>query len=118
MERHLAQRGDMEILISDERRGLLDSGGRASATRPTSWAAIPIFLANIDSLWLNRGQPPLELLKGAWNQDAMDLLMLLVERGTGSASRAARASSATRPGGSPTRRPTWSRPMSTSASAS
>ena len=82
MEAHLANRRDLDVLISDERAELLDSGGgiRHAADK---LGGDPIFLANIDSLWLNRGRPPLELLKATWNADAMDLLLLLVERGNG-----------------------------------
>ena len=43
----------------------------------------PIMLANIDSLWLERGTPALETLKAAWNPERMDLLLLLVDRGNG-----------------------------------
>ncbi|MBL8770494.1 MAG: nucleotidyltransferase family protein [Phenylobacterium sp.] len=82
MEAHLAGRRDLEVLISDERAQLLDSGGgiRHAADK---LGRDPIFLANIDSLWLNRGRPPLELLKAAWNPAEMDLLLLLVARGNG-----------------------------------
>jgi MurNAc alpha-1-phosphate uridylyltransferase len=82
MEAHLARRRDMEVLISDERAGLLDSGGgiRHAADK---LGREPIFLANIDSLWLDRGGPPLEVLKSTWDPQVIDLLLLLVERGNG-----------------------------------
>jgi MurNAc alpha-1-phosphate uridylyltransferase len=82
MEAHLARRRDLEVLISDERSGLLDSGGgiRHAADK---LGREPIFLANIDSLWLERRTPALETLKTAWRPEAMDLLLLLVPRGQG-----------------------------------
>jgi MurNAc alpha-1-phosphate uridylyltransferase len=82
VEAHLAARHDLEILISDERAGLLDSGGGIQQARALL-GADPIFLANIDSLWLVEGEPPLEALKRAWDPARMDLLLLLVARGRG-----------------------------------
>jgi len=82
LEAHLARREDMEILISDERAGLLDSGGgiRHAADK---LGREPIFVANIDSLWIEGERPALETLKGAWEPAAMDILLLLVKRGQG-----------------------------------
>lgn len=82
MEAHLAGRRDLEIAISDERAGLLDSGGGLAAARPLLGEA-PVFIANIDSLWDAAGEPPLQTLARAWDPEAMDLLMLLSERGRG-----------------------------------
>jgi N-acetyl-alpha-D-muramate 1-phosphate uridylyltransferase len=82
MEAHLAGRRDLEVLISDERAALLDSGGgiRHAADK---LGRDPIFVANIDSLWIEGANPALEALKAAWNPDAMDILLLLVKRGQG-----------------------------------
>lgn len=82
MEDHLARRRDLEILISDERDALLDSGGgiRHAAGR---LGRDPIFVANIDSLWIEGRRPALETLKAAWDPAAMDILLLLVARGNG-----------------------------------
>ncbi|WP_245620072.1 nucleotidyltransferase family protein [Phenylobacterium immobile] len=82
MEAHLAGRRDLEIVISDERAGLLDSGGGLAEARPLL-GEDPIFVANIDSIWLAAGEAPLQTLVRAWRPEAMDLLMLLVERGQG-----------------------------------
>jgi MurNAc alpha-1-phosphate uridylyltransferase len=82
MEAHLAGRRDLQVLLSDERAELLDSGGGIQHARPLLGEA-PIFVANIDSLWLDEGTPPLESLKRAWNPQTMDILMLLVRRGHG-----------------------------------
>jgi len=82
MEAHLAGRRDLEILISDERAALLDSGGgiRQAADK---LGREPIFVANIDSLWIEGRTPALETLKQAWDPAAMDILLLLVKRGQG-----------------------------------
>lgn len=82
VEDHLATRRDLEILISDERAELLDSGGGIQHAR-AKLGDDPIMLANIDSLWLEDGRPALETLKAAWDPGAMDLLLLLVRRGHG-----------------------------------
>jgi MurNAc alpha-1-phosphate uridylyltransferase len=82
VEAHLSTRRDLEILISDERSGLLDSGGGIQLARPLLGEA-PIFVANIDSLWLEGETPALEALKAAWDPARMDLLLLLVARGHG-----------------------------------
>jgi MurNAc alpha-1-phosphate uridylyltransferase len=82
MERHLARRCDLEVMISDERDALLDSGGGIQRARPMLGEG-PIFVANIDSLWTGCGEAPLETLKRAWDPGEMDLLLLLVPRGQG-----------------------------------
>jgi MurNAc alpha-1-phosphate uridylyltransferase len=82
VEAHLAGRRDLEVLISDERAGLLDSGGGIQHAR-SLLGVEPIMLANIDSLWLESGRPALEALKAAWDPERMDLLLLLVRRGHG-----------------------------------
>lgn len=82
VEQHLKSRTDLEVLISDERAGLLDSGGGIQHARALLGEA-PIFVANIDSLWLEGETPALEGLKRAWNPETMDLLLLVVRRGHG-----------------------------------
>jgi len=82
VEAHLKDRTDLEVLISDEREGLLDSGGGIQHARALL-GEDPIFVANIDSLWLEGATPALEGLKAAWNPQRMDLLLLLVRRGHG-----------------------------------
>ncbi|WP_293676866.1 nucleotidyltransferase family protein [uncultured Phenylobacterium sp.] len=82
VEAHLAKRRDLELVISDERAALLDSGGGIKHAAD-KLGREPIMLANIDSLWLERGAPALETLKAAWDPAVMDLLLLLVPRGQG-----------------------------------
>jgi MurNAc alpha-1-phosphate uridylyltransferase len=82
LEAHLAGRRDLQILISDERAGLLDSGGGVQHARPLLGEA-PIWVANIDSLWLETGTSALETMKRAWDSARMDLLMMVVRRGQG-----------------------------------
>jgi MurNAc alpha-1-phosphate uridylyltransferase len=82
VEAHLRARRDLEVLISDERAGLLDSGGGIQRARGVL-GEDPIFVANIDSLWIEGETPALEALKRAWDPARMDLLLLLVARGNG-----------------------------------
>ena len=82
MEAHLASRRDIEVLVSDERAALLDSGGGIAHALPLLGSG-PIWLANIDSLWIDEGQPPLETLRTHWDPARMDLLLLQVKRGHG-----------------------------------
>ena len=82
MEAHLARRRDLEILISDERAGLLDSGGGIKHAA-AQLGRDPIWVANIDSLWTEGARPALEVLKAAWDPERMDILLLLVRRGQG-----------------------------------
>ncbi|WP_293901544.1 nucleotidyltransferase family protein [Phenylobacterium sp.] len=82
METHLAKRRDLAVMISDERAALLDSGGGIKHAAD-QLGRDPIYVANIDSLWLEGPTPALEALKAAWDPAAMDILLLLVRRGQG-----------------------------------
>ena len=82
VEAHLARRSDIEIKIADERAALLDSGGGIRNARHLLGEA-PVLVANVDSLWIDEGEPPLMTLSRAWDPDQMDLLLLLVRRGHG-----------------------------------
>jgi MurNAc alpha-1-phosphate uridylyltransferase len=76
LEAHLRGRRDMEILISDERAGLLETGGGLRAARHLL-GDDPILCANVDSLWLDGPRAPIEALIGAWDGARMDDLLLL-----------------------------------------
>jgi Nucleoside-diphosphate-sugar pyrophosphorylase involved in lipopolysaccharide biosynthesis/translation initiation factor 2B, gamma/epsilon subunits (eIF-2Bgamma/eIF-2Bepsilon) len=82
VEAHLSGRTDLDIVISDERAELLDSGGGIRHALPLLGDR-PVMLANIDSLWIEGERPALETLKAAWDPARMDLLLLLVRRGQG-----------------------------------
>ncbi len=82
MEEHLAGRRHPTVVISDERAALLDSGGGIKAARAVL-GDDPIFIANIDSLWIGGSTPPLEQMKAAWDPERMDMLLLLVPKGQG-----------------------------------
>jgi len=79
VEAHLARRTDLRILISDERSGLLDSGGGIAKALP-QLGGEPIWVANIDNVWIERGPPALTSLAAAWDADLMDICILLAAR--------------------------------------
>jgi MurNAc alpha-1-phosphate uridylyltransferase len=81
LERHLTRRADMEILISDERGGLLETGGGLKAARSLLGEA-PILVANTDTLWLGDEPPAIEALIQAWDGARMDDLLLLAPKDT------------------------------------
>ena len=61
LEAHLAQRRDLEIVISDERAALLETAGGMKKARPLIGDE-PILVANIDSVWIETGGPALQRL--------------------------------------------------------
>lgn len=77
LEDHLRTRRDCEILISDERAALLETGGGLKKARPMLGEA-PILVANIDSVWTESREPLLHRLIGAWDEARMDDLLLLM----------------------------------------
>ena len=83
LESHLAARaGGPEILISDERAELLETGGglkKAAALLGSD----PVFVANIDSVWTDNspaGDTALNQLARLWNPSIMDAALLLARR--------------------------------------
>ena len=70
MEMHLARRDDLEILISDVRAELLDSGGGIQHARD-KLGEDPIFIANIDSLWIEGEVPALADVKRWFDRHAL-----------------------------------------------
>ena len=76
---HLARRVFPRVLISDERAGLLDSGG-GIAHAAALLGDDPIWVANIDNVWIERGAAALGALATAWDPAAMDICILLAAR--------------------------------------
>jgi MurNAc alpha-1-phosphate uridylyltransferase len=74
VEAHLAGR---DVLISDERAALLETGGGVRRALPLLGAG-PAFVVNSDSVWT--GGAPLPALAAAWDPARMDGLLLLVPR--------------------------------------
>jgi len=76
LESHLRRRADLEIIISDERDRLLETGGALKKAR-TLLGEEPIVVANIDSIWTEGATPALRALFEAWDPGRMDDLLLL-----------------------------------------
>ena len=79
LEKHLAARGrGPEIVISDERETLLETGGGLKKAAPLL-GSDPVFVANIDSVWIDRGDA-LNQLARFWNPSTMDSALILARR--------------------------------------
>ncbi len=79
MEAHLAKRTDAPAIeISDERGCLLETGGALVKARPTLGDG-PVFVGNIDSVWLEDAGPAtaLHVMRSVWDGARMDALLLL-----------------------------------------
>jgi MurNAc alpha-1-phosphate uridylyltransferase len=76
IEQHLVSRVRPEILISDERGELLETGGGIVKALPLLGDA-PFVLVNSDTLWIDGVQPNLQRLAQAFDPAAMDALLLL-----------------------------------------
>ena len=83
LESHLAARAEgPEILISDERAELLETGGGLKKAA-TLLGTDPVFVANIDSVWTDNSAPgdtALNQLARMWNPSIMDAVLLLARR--------------------------------------
>ncbi|MFN4042454.1 MAG: N-acetylmuramate alpha-1-phosphate uridylyltransferase MurU [Brevundimonas sp.] len=78
LEAHLADRETPRIKISDERAELLETGGGLKKARPLL-GDDPVFVANIDSVWIDRGDALAELAR-LWDPSRMDAALLLARR--------------------------------------
>lgn len=78
LELHLRNRRGRkpDVVISDERELLLDTGGGAKRALPHLGDG-PFFIHNSDSVWSEGPTPALPHMIGAWNSDAMECLLLL-----------------------------------------
>ncbi len=79
VEAHLKRRDDVEILISDERAALLETGGGVKKARALLGEA-PIWVANCDYVWLESGPPALGRLVDAWNPAIMGAALIVVPK--------------------------------------
>lgn len=77
MEAHLKTRRRPQILISDERTLLLETGGGLKKARSLLGEA-PIYSTNTDAILVDGGEEPCAALAKAWRSEAMDALLLLV----------------------------------------
>ena len=76
VEVHVRHRKDINIVISDEREQLLETGGGITKALPLL-GKDPFYLLNSDSFWMEGSIPNLDLLAQHWLSDDMDGLLLL-----------------------------------------
>ncbi|MDR3493757.1 MAG: nucleotidyltransferase family protein [Ancalomicrobiaceae bacterium] len=76
VEFHVGRRSHPRIIVSDERDQLLDTGGGIRRALPY-FDDEPFFVFNSDSSWIEGVRPNLSLLAEAWDDAAMDVLLML-----------------------------------------
>ena len=76
IEKHVASRKAPQIVISDERTKLLNTGGGVVKALPTIGTE-PFFHINSDTIWIDGVRPNLERLVDEFDPDSMDALLLL-----------------------------------------
>ena len=80
MQTHLERRrGPAEILISDERAALLETGGGVKKARALL-GEDPIWVANADYIWIEDGRPALQTVADAWDPARMDSCLIVIPK--------------------------------------
>ena len=77
LEAHLGSVEGIDIVVSDERAQLLETGGGLMKARPLL-GDDPVFVVNSDNYWLDGPVDALKLLAARWNPAEMDVLLLVV----------------------------------------
>ena len=78
LEAHLASRDHgLEVVISDERNQLLETGGGLIKALPLI-DSDPFLALNSDNLWIDGPADTIKLLSSQWDDAKMDALLLLV----------------------------------------
>ncbi len=78
VEAHLQDRHDLQVVISDEREQVLETGGGLAKARPLL-GDDPIFVVNTDAFWEPTGPGPLKSLAESFNSELMDEYLLLAD---------------------------------------
>lgn len=76
VEQHLKHFTGLDIVISDERRQLLETGGGTKKALDLL-GNDPFFVVNTDAMWLEGPASNVQRLANRWNPDEMDVLLLL-----------------------------------------
>jgi len=81
---HLASRASPMTVISDESDALLESGGGIVRALP-QLGRDPFLVLNADTFWIDREENNLRRLALAWDDEAMDILLMLarIDQATG-----------------------------------
>ena len=80
LEAHLAQVAGLEIVVSDERAELLETGGGLVHARALLGTE-PVFVINSDNYWTDGPIDALRSLAARWDPAIMDVLLLVVPLG-------------------------------------
>ncbi len=78
IERHVAARSGMEVIISDERGEVLETGGALAKAR-SLLGDDPIFVMNTDAFWAPESPDPFRELAASFNPDTEDERLLIAE---------------------------------------
>lgn len=78
VEAHVKSRSDLEVIISDERPQVLETGGGLAKARPLL-GDDPIFVVNTDAFWGPAGAQPLQQLAVNFDPLDMDEILLLAD---------------------------------------
>ncbi len=78
VETHLQDRHDLQIVISDEREQVLETGGGLAKARPLLGDE-PVFVVNTDAFWEPTGPGPIKSLAERFDSELMDELLLLAD---------------------------------------
>lgn len=85
LEAHLKDRAaeglGPRIVISDERPQALETGGGLKRALPLLGEG-PVWVANIDSVWIETGVPALDAMVAAWDPARMDVCLMLAPTAT------------------------------------
>jgi N-acetyl-alpha-D-muramate 1-phosphate uridylyltransferase len=80
IEAHLAQNAaDFDVVISDERDALLETGGGLMRAK-SLLLADPFLCCNTDNIWTDGVEDSIVSFSQHWDANAMDVLMLLIPR--------------------------------------
>ncbi|MFZ0572523.1 MAG: nucleotidyltransferase family protein [Rhodomicrobium sp.] len=79
IEAHLKTRAAPEIVISDEREAILETGGGVLKALPL-FGGDPFMVHNSDSVWTEGTRSNLRLVMDAWQPERMSALLLLGRR--------------------------------------
>jgi MurNAc alpha-1-phosphate uridylyltransferase len=79
LEDHLARRRSPQILISDERETLLETGGGLKNARALLGEE-PIWVANSDYVWIEGRDDALSMVADAWDPARMDACLIVIPK--------------------------------------
>jgi len=82
LERHLQARpGQPQLTFSDERPAPLETGGGLKRAIPLLGPG-PVWVANVDSIWLEHGVSAMSAVAAAWDAATMDVCLMLAPTAT------------------------------------